>query len=151
MSNVIVHSRLSNFLRDHLQSLTKETITKLFVSLYFENGFNFEYRAVIRNCKEIDDAWFGLKNHVSNTLIKEGCENEWFDKKSQMNFLVSQTNQISSMLKNGFDVESIKNLRSCLQLIQHVVENVSLWKLIKYIVENVHLFTFSIFHIIEKT
>ena len=114
-------SRLYKVLGDHFLVLIKETITKLKVALLFSSGFELEYRSIIRNCMEIEDTWFGLKNHISSSLIREVGENSWFDKKCQINFLVCQLREISEKFSSRLDVENVKNLRACLQLLQDIV------------------------------
>lgn len=73
---------------------------------------------------EIEDSWHGLKSHVVCSFIREVDENRWFDKKCQFDFLVTQLKSLSDKIPNGFDVENIKNLRACLQLLKTVLEEV---------------------------
>jgi hypothetical protein len=120
-----VSSRLSKILRDHFFVLIGETLTKLKVIFFFSNGFELEYRSIIQNCMEIEDTWFGLKNHISILQNRERCEGFWFDKKCQFDFLVGQLRKTSEKFPNGFDAEDVKNLRACLQLLKTVLDEVS--------------------------
>jgi hypothetical protein len=126
MSGQIQHSRLSRILRDHFLVLIRETLTKLKVVFLFSCGFDLEQRSIIQNCLEIDDTWFCLKNHLTQSSIRNGCENIWFDQKCQLNFLVNQVRGMSDKFSSRLDVENVKNLRACLQIMKSIVDAVSL-------------------------
>jgi hypothetical protein len=119
-------SRLSKLLVEHLLLLVNETCVKIKVVFLFSNGFELEFRSIIRNCLEIEDTWFGLKCHMS-AQIRERCETRWFDRKCQFDFLVNQLRSLSDKIPTGFDVETVKNLRACLQLLKSVIEEVRIF------------------------
>jgi hypothetical protein len=126
MSNQINHSsRLSKILWDHLRVLTTETLAKLFVALFFENGFDFEHCAIVRNCIEVENTWFGLKNHITSPSIDESGVNVWFDKKCQIDFLIIQLKRLSETLPSGFNSNNLEHLRGCLLLLKMVLEKVN--------------------------
>ena len=125
MSEQIQHSRLSRILRDHFLALIRETLTKLKVVFLFSCGFDLERRSIVQNCLELEDTWFCLKNHLTQSSIRNGSENIWFDQKCQLNFMVNQVRGISDKFSGRLDVENVKNLRACLQILKSIVDAVS--------------------------
>jgi hypothetical protein len=124
MSGENQNSRLSKILWSHMLLLTKETLTKLTVAYFFENGFNYEYRSIVQNYEEIVDCWFCLKNQISTPLLEEGCGNIWFKRKCQLKFLMIQVKLLSERFARGFSLENIENLQGCLQLLEVTIEKV---------------------------
>jgi hypothetical protein len=125
MSNQVQHcSRLSKLLWNHLELLTKETLAKLFVALFFENGFDFEADSIIRNCMELENTWYGLKNHITPLSVQEEEENLWLDKKCQIEFLMTNIKKLSETFCGSYNSRNVENLRGCLLLLKSSLQKV---------------------------